>query len=131
MSNNSTQLDLTLRSVESQEFENRLRSNVVGRGGAVRALVGLFQVYGAEMRAVGRPVGTYLFLGPAGSGKTRIVEAAAEILFGDPRAVKRLSKSSPRSMALRALIRSPRVNWLATASLRPALRLPGGFDRCS
>jgi hypothetical protein len=32
MSNNSTQLDLTLRSVESQEFENRLRRNVVGRG---------------------------------------------------------------------------------------------------
>jgi ATP-dependent Clp protease ATP-binding subunit ClpB len=39
------------------------------------------------MRAVGRPVGNYLFLGPTGSGKTRIVEAAAEILFGDPRAV--------------------------------------------
>jgi ATP-dependent Clp protease ATP-binding subunit ClpA len=39
------------------------------------------------MKAVGRPVGNYLFLGPTGSGKTRIVEAAAEILFGDPRAV--------------------------------------------
>src|SRR2546426_3164094 len=35
----------------------------------------------------GRPVGNLLFLGPTGSGKTRIVEAAAEILFGDPRAV--------------------------------------------
>ena len=36
---------------------------------------------------MGRPVGNLLFLGPTGSGKTRIVEAAAEILFGDPRAV--------------------------------------------
>jgi ATP-dependent Clp protease ATP-binding subunit ClpA len=35
----------------------------------------------------GRPVGNLLFLGPTGSGKTRIVEAAAEILFGDPRAI--------------------------------------------
>ena len=35
----------------------------------------------------GRPVGNLLFLGPTGSGKTRIVEATAEILFGDPRAV--------------------------------------------
>jgi ATP-dependent Clp protease ATP-binding subunit ClpB len=39
------------------------------------------------MRATGRPVGNYLFLGPTGSGKTRIAEAALEILFGDPRAV--------------------------------------------
>jgi ATP-dependent Clp protease ATP-binding subunit ClpA len=39
------------------------------------------------MSSAGRPVGNLLFLGPTGSGKTRIVEAAAEILFGDPRAV--------------------------------------------
>jgi ATP-dependent Clp protease ATP-binding subunit ClpB len=87
MSNISTQLGPTLRSVESLEFEFALRNKVVGQEEAVRALVDLFQVYCAEMRAVGRPVGNYLFLGPTGSGKTRIVEAAAEILFGDPRAV--------------------------------------------
>jgi ATP-dependent Clp protease ATP-binding subunit ClpB len=39
------------------------------------------------LNSPGRPVGNLLFLGPTGSGKTRIVEAAAEILFGDPRAV--------------------------------------------
>jgi ATP-dependent Clp protease ATP-binding subunit ClpB len=39
------------------------------------------------LNSPGRPVGSLLFLGPTGSGKTRIVEAAAEILFGDPRAV--------------------------------------------
>jgi ATP-dependent Clp protease ATP-binding subunit ClpB len=90
MSNNSTQLDPTLRSMESLEFDYALRSRVIGQEEAVRAVVDAYQLYCAEMRAVGRPVGTYLFLGPTGSGKTRIVEAAAEILFGDPRAVIRV-----------------------------------------
>ena len=80
-------LDPTLRSVESQEFQAALRSKVVGQEEGVRALVDLYQVYCAGMSPMGRPVGNLLFLGPTGSGKTRIVEAAAEILFGDPRAV--------------------------------------------
>jgi ATP-dependent Clp protease ATP-binding subunit ClpA len=88
-SNGATQqtLDPTLRSVESQEFQAALRSKVVGQEEGVRALVDLYQVYCAGMSSTGRPVGNLLFLGPTGSGKTRIVEAAAEILFGDPRAV--------------------------------------------
>src|SRR6202051_4622026 len=81
------QLDPTLRSVESQEFQAALKSKVVGQEEGVRALVDLYQVFCAGMSSSGRPVGNLLFLGPTGSGKTRIVEAAAEILFGDPRAV--------------------------------------------
>src|ERR1700738_431769 len=80
-------LDPTLRSVESQEFQAALKSKVVGQEEGVRALVDLYQVFCAGMSSAGRPVGNLLFLGPTGSGKTRIVEAAAEILFGDPRAV--------------------------------------------
>src|SRR6202790_486788 len=87
MGNNSIQLDHTLRSLERLEFEIELRNKVVGQEVAVRALADVLQVYSADLRAVGRPVGNFLFLGPTGSGKTRIVEAAAEILFGDPRAV--------------------------------------------
>src|SRR4029077_3871674 len=80
-------LDPTLRSVESQEFQAALKGKVVGQEEGVRALVDLYQVYCAGMSSAGRPVGNLLFLGPTGSGKTRIVEAAAEILFGDARAV--------------------------------------------
>ena len=80
-------LDPTLRSTESQEFEATLRDKVVGQEEAIRAVVDLYQVYCAGMSSIGRPVGNLLFLGPTGSGKTRIVEAAAEILFGDPRAM--------------------------------------------
>ena len=81
------QLDPTLRSLESQEFDAALRQKIVGQEEAVRAVVDLYQVFCADMCPAGRPVGNLLFLGPTGSGKTRIVEAAAEILFGDPRAV--------------------------------------------
>jgi len=59
----------------------------VGQDEAVQALVDLYQVFRAGLHSPGRPVGNLLFLGPTGSGKTRTVEAAAEILFGDSRAV--------------------------------------------
>jgi ATP-dependent Clp protease ATP-binding subunit ClpB len=59
----------------------------VGQEEGIRALVDLYQLVCAGMCSSGRPVGNLLFLGPTGSGKTRIVEAAAEILFGDARAV--------------------------------------------
>jgi ATP-dependent Clp protease ATP-binding subunit ClpA len=80
-------LDPTRRSLESQEFEAALRQKIVGQEEGIRALVDLYQVFCADMCSTGRPVGNLLFLGPTGSGKTRIVEAAAEILFGDPRAI--------------------------------------------
>ena len=75
------------QSYESERFEGALRRRVVGQESAVSALVNMYQVFCAGMCSPGRPVGNLLFLGPTGSGKTRIVEAAAEILFGDPRAV--------------------------------------------
>src|SRR5437879_3056305 len=80
------QLDPSRRSIESQEFDAALRRKIVGQEEGVRALVDLYQVFCAGMCPQGRPVGNLLFLGPTGSGKTRIVEAAAALLFGDPRA---------------------------------------------
>jgi ATP-dependent Clp protease ATP-binding subunit ClpB len=87
MNRNLEPLDPSRRSVESEEFDASLRKKIVGQEEAIRAVTDLYQVYGAGMCPSGRPVGNLLFLGPTGSGKTRIVEAAAEILFGDPRAV--------------------------------------------
>ncbi len=80
-------LDPSLHSFESEEFETALRRRIVGQDDGVRALSDLYQVFRAGLSSTGRPVGNVLFLGPTGSGKTRIVEAAAEILFGNPRAV--------------------------------------------
>jgi ATP-dependent Clp protease ATP-binding subunit ClpB len=87
MARNIEQLDPGRRSTESQEFDAALRRRIVGQDEAVSAVVDLYQVYRAGLQSPGRPIANLLFLGPTGSGKTRIVEAAAEILFGDPRAV--------------------------------------------
>jgi ATP-dependent Clp protease ATP-binding subunit ClpA len=81
------ELDTKKRSASSRRFEGALREKIVGQDEAVQALVELYQVFSAGLRSPGRPVGNLLFLGPTGSGKTRIVEAAAEILFGSSRSV--------------------------------------------
>src|SRR5438552_4171006 len=81
------QLNPSIRSNDTRDFEGALRSKIVGQEEGVQALVDLYQVFCAGLNSPGRPVGNLLFLGPTGSGKTRIVEAGAEILFGDPRAV--------------------------------------------
>jgi ATP-dependent Clp protease ATP-binding subunit ClpB len=80
-------LDTDKRSSTACQFERALREKVVGQEEAVQALVDLYQMFCAGMQSPSRPVGNLLFLGPTGTGKTRTVEAAAEILFGDSRAV--------------------------------------------
>jgi ATP-dependent Clp protease ATP-binding subunit ClpB len=80
-------LDPTKRSSGTMDFQSALSAKIVGQEEAVQALVDMYQVFSAGLSSPGRPVGNLLFLGPTGSGKTRIVEAAAEILFGDSRAV--------------------------------------------
>jgi ATP-dependent Clp protease ATP-binding subunit ClpA len=81
------QLDQTIRSNDTRDFHGSLQTKIVGQEEGVQALVDLYQVFSAGLNSPGRPVGNLLFLGPTGSGKTHIVEAAAEILFGDPRAI--------------------------------------------
>jgi len=81
------QLDPTIRSTDTRDFETSLRAKIVGQAEGVQSLVDMYQVFCAGLNSPGRPVGNLLFLGPTGSGKTRIVEAAAEILFQDARAI--------------------------------------------
>jgi ATP-dependent Clp protease ATP-binding subunit ClpB len=80
-------LDLERRSPRAREFEERLRERVIGQSEALHLLSGLYQTFLASMNPPTRPIGTMLFLGPTGSGKTRVAEAAAEVLFGDARSL--------------------------------------------
>ncbi len=76
-------LDPERRSLRVEEFEERLSELIVGQERAVRYMSSLYQIFLAGMNQPDRPLGALLFLGPTGSGKTRTVEAAAEILLGE------------------------------------------------
>ena len=83
----SLQLDPHQRSAEARNLEEGLRRKIVGQDEAVQAVIDLYQVFRAGLNSPGRPLGNLLFLGPTGAGKTRMVEATAEVLYGNPRAV--------------------------------------------
>ena len=83
-------LDHTIKSEDVLEFEQELSSRVVGQESGLKALAQIHQVYRAGLNTPGRPIGTLLFLGPTGTGKTRSVEAAAEVLCGNPNAFVRI-----------------------------------------
>jgi ATP-dependent Clp protease ATP-binding subunit ClpB len=68
-------LDPNQRSTDTMEFQTALRAKIVGQEEGVQALVDLYQVFCAGLNSPGRPVGNLLFLGPTGSGKTRICSA--------------------------------------------------------
>jgi len=82
----TAQLDPHRRSDQVKEFLNAMRRRVVGQDPAIEKVAEIYQMFLAGLNPPGRPVGNLLFLGPTGSGKTRVVEATAEALFGDARA---------------------------------------------
>lgn len=101
-------LNPDLKSPKAKDFEDRLSSFIVGQERAVRRMSGLFQIYLAGMNNPSRPIGTMLFLGPTGSGKTRVVEAAAQVLFGEPHAVVKIDCAEfQHSHEIAKLIGSP------------------------
>ncbi len=104
----SQYLNPDLKSPAAQEFEDKLSGLIVGQDRAVRRITGLYQIFLAGLSHPGRPVGTLLFLGPTGSGKTRVVEAAAEVLFGDPNLVTKIDCAEfQHSHEIAKLIGSP------------------------
>ncbi len=101
-------LDPDRKSPRAKEFEDKLSALIVGQERAVRRMSGLFQIYLAGMNNPTRPLGTMLFLGPTGSGKTRVVEAAAETLTGDPHSVVKIDCAEfQHSHEIAKLIGSP------------------------
>ncbi len=83
-------LDPERKSVRVEEFEERLFEFVIGQERAVRSMSSLYQIFLAGMNQPDRPLGSLLFLGPTGSGKTHTVEAAAQILLGARNAVLKI-----------------------------------------
>jgi ATP-dependent Clp protease ATP-binding subunit ClpA len=80
-------LDPSRTGREAEHLEASLRQMIVGQDEGIAQIVNIYQMFTTGLAAPRRPVGSLLFLGPTGSGKTRIVEATAEALVGTPRAV--------------------------------------------
>jgi ATP-dependent Clp protease ATP-binding subunit ClpA len=74
----------------AESLNSDLRKRVVGQDAAIKEIVASYQTYLAGMCSPGRPLCTFLFLGPTGSGKTLLVEAMAESLVGNRRAVLKI-----------------------------------------
>ena len=101
-------LDLAQKSSRAEEFSRKLRARIVGQDDAVELMSDLFQIFLAGMTPPTRPVGTILFLGPTGSGKTRVAEAVAEVLLGDPQALVKIDCAEfQHSHEIAKLIGSP------------------------
>lgn len=83
-------LDPTRTGDDAARLERGIQRLVVGQQEAIQQIVNVYQTFVAGMNAPGRPVGNFLFLGPSGTGKTRVVEAAAEVLLGDASSVVKI-----------------------------------------
>ncbi|HUA83326.1 MAG TPA: AAA family ATPase [Bryobacteraceae bacterium] len=101
-------LDPTKTGRQAQELQTKLRRLVVGQEEAIQEIVRTYQTFVAGLCPARRPIGNLLFLGPTGSGKTRIVEATAEALLSNPRAVIKIDCAEfQHSHEIAKLIGSP------------------------
>ncbi|MCX8126179.1 MAG: AAA family ATPase, partial [Dehalococcoidia bacterium] len=74
-------------------MEERLHMRVVGQDDAIRAVSNAIRRARAGLQDPNRPLGSFIFLGPTGVGKTELARALAEFLFDDERAMVRLDMS--------------------------------------
>ncbi len=75
------------------DMEGVLHQRVVGQDEAVRAVSRAVRRARAGLRDPRRPIGSFMFLGPTGVGKTELAKALAEVLFGDEDALVRIDMS--------------------------------------
>ena len=74
-------------------MEDRLHQRVVGQDEAIRAVSNAVRRARAGLQDPNRPIGSFIFLGPTGVGKTELARALAEFLFDDERAMIRIDMS--------------------------------------
>jgi len=101
-------LNPSLTGSDAEKLNSDLRKRIVGQEEAVEQIVNIYQMFLSGMTSPGRPIGNFLFLGPTGTGKTRMVEATAESLVGDMRAVIKIDCAEfQHSHEIAKLIGSP------------------------
>lgn len=114
-------LDPTRLGSDAAALGRNLHGLIVGQEEAIQAIVGVYQMHLTGMNPPGRPIANFLFLGPTGSGKTRIVEAAAKCLLGNSQAVVKIDCAEfQQSHEIAKLIGSP-PGYLGHRETHPVL----------
>ncbi len=109
------------RSLAAEKLMQDLHTRVVGQDGALARIVDAYQMYLAGLASSRRPIASFLLLGPTGTGKTRVVEALADCLFGNPRAVIKVDCAEfQHSHEIAKLIGSP-PGYLGHRETHPVL----------
>ncbi len=75
------------------QMENRLAERVIGQEDGIRAVSDAVRRARSGLKEPGRPIGSFIFLGPTGVGKTELARALAELLFDDENALVRIDMS--------------------------------------
>ncbi len=114
-------LDTERNGDDARRLERDLKKKIVGQDEAISQIVNTYQTYLTGLTSPGRPLGNLLFLGPTGTGKTRLVEATAESLAGDARAVIKIDCAEfQHSHEIAKLVGSP-PGYLGHRETHPAL----------
>src|SRR5882672_4083701 len=117
----SRQLDPKQTSWEAERLYTDLHNRIVGQYEAIEQIVNSYQMYLSGLNSAGRPIGNFLFLGPTGCGKTRLVESTAESLIGEARAMIKIDCAEfQHSHEIAKLIGSP-PGYLGHRETHPAL----------
>ena len=74
-------------------LEEKLHNRLIGQNEAVSAVAGAIRRAGAGLKSSKRPIGSFIFLGPTGVGKTELAKALAESVFGSEEAMTRIDMS--------------------------------------
>jgi ATP-dependent Clp protease ATP-binding subunit ClpB len=114
-------LDPTRPGGDGYDLRRELQKKIIGQDQAIDDIVEVWQIFKAGMNTPGHPIGNFLFLGPTGTGKTRIVESLAETLVRDDRGMIKIDCAEfQHSHEIAKLIGSP-PGYLGHRETHPAL----------
>ncbi len=114
-------LDIRQTGEEAEKLRVDLHKRIIGQDHTIQQIVNVYQTYLAGMNSPSRPIGSFLLLGPTGTGKTRLVESMAESLVGDARAMVKIDCAEfQHSHEIAKLVGSP-PGYLGHRETHPVL----------
>jgi ATP-dependent Clp protease ATP-binding subunit ClpA len=114
-------LDTRQTGEDAEKLRVDLHKRIIGQDHTIQQIVNVYQTFLAGMNSPTRPIGSFLLLGPTGTGKTRLVESMAESLVGDPRAMVKIDCAEfQHSHEIAKLVGSP-PGYLGHRETHPVL----------